>query len=148
MELKHTMPSARAACLSSEGFQETLRPLVQAHPVAQRSKRIHLQCRRRRGRRFDPWVGKIPWRKKCKTPNILAWKNLSDREAWQQQSTGSEKSQIRLSTAHSTFPRPGLEQVPSAVKVQSPNQWTAGELPVGYCLRQWPGLCCLSRDSE
>ena len=25
--------------------------------------RIHLQRRRHRKRRFDPWVGKIPWRR-------------------------------------------------------------------------------------
>ena len=27
------------------------------------SKRIHLQCRRCRRHGFDPWVGKIPWRR-------------------------------------------------------------------------------------
>ena len=30
--------------------------------VAQRY-RIHLQCRSRRRHGFDPWVGKIPWRR-------------------------------------------------------------------------------------
>ena len=36
------------------------------------SKRIHLQCRRRR---FDPWVGKIPRGRKWQTdPVLLPWK--------------------------------------------------------------------------
>ena len=31
---------------------------------------------------FDPWVGKIPWRRKMSAhPSILAWKNPMDREA-------------------------------------------------------------------
>jgi len=30
------------------------------------------QCRRCKGGRFDPWVGKIPWRRKCQpTPVFL-----------------------------------------------------------------------------
>ena len=40
-----------------------------------RTKRIHLQCRRCRRRRFDPSVRKIPWSKKMSTYlSILAWK--------------------------------------------------------------------------
>ena len=35
-------------------------------------KRIHLQCRRCRRCRFDPWVRKIPWRRKWQpTPVFL-----------------------------------------------------------------------------
>ena len=34
-------------------------------------KRIHLQCRRHRRCRFDPWVGKIPWRRKWQTPPVF-----------------------------------------------------------------------------
>ena len=35
-----------------------------------RQQRIHLQCRRPG---FDPWVGKIPWRRKCQsTPVFLS----------------------------------------------------------------------------
>ena len=37
--------------------------------------RIHLQCRRCRRHRFDPWVGKIPWRRKWQpTPVFLPGK--------------------------------------------------------------------------
>ena len=36
------------------------------------SKRIHLQCRSYRRYGFDPWVGKIPWRRKRQpTPVFL-----------------------------------------------------------------------------
>ena len=36
---------------------------------------ICLQCRRHRRRRFDPWVGKFPWRRKMETHStVLAWK--------------------------------------------------------------------------
>ena len=31
-------------------------------------KKICLQCRRHRRGRFDPWVGKTPWRRKWKPP--------------------------------------------------------------------------------
>ena len=36
-----------------------------AAPVSQQKikKRIHLQCRRCRTCEFDPWVGKLPWRR-------------------------------------------------------------------------------------
>ena len=38
------------------------------------SKRIRLQRRRHSSLRFDPWVGKIPWRRTWQpTPVFLAW---------------------------------------------------------------------------
>ena len=37
--------------------------------------RICLQCRRHRRHGFNPWVGKIPWRRKTAThSSILAWR--------------------------------------------------------------------------
>ena len=33
--------------------------------------RIHLQCRRCRRHRFDPWVGKIPWRRKWQPTSVF-----------------------------------------------------------------------------
>ena len=39
-------------------------------------QRICLQCRRLRRRRFDPWVGKVPWRRKRQpTPVFLLEKS-------------------------------------------------------------------------
>ena len=43
-----------------------------------RDERIRLQCRRRK---FDPWVGRIPWRR-APTPVFLPGKS-QDRGAWQ-----------------------------------------------------------------
>ena len=128
--------------------KKTLRPLGRAHPVVQQWKNPPPM---QETQEMPVWsLGREdPLEKEMQaTPIILAWKNLMDREAWPKQSMGSEKSQKWLSTTHNTFPWPALGQVPSAVKVQSPNQWTARERPMGSCLRQWPSLCCLSRDSE
>ena len=54
---------------------------------------------RRHGRRgFNPWVGKIPWRRKWQpTP----WGNLRDRGAWWAVGHGVTKSRARLSGHHS-----------------------------------------------
>ena len=38
-------------------------------------------CQRRR-RRFDPWVEKIPWRRKQPTSGMLAWRIPKDRGPW------------------------------------------------------------------
>ena len=47
------------------------------------SKVIHLQCRRPKRHRFDPWVRKIPWRRKWQfTPVFLPGKSHG-KEAWQ-----------------------------------------------------------------
>ena len=41
------------------------------------SKESACQCRRRKRHRFDPWVGKIPWRQKWQpTPIFLPGKSL------------------------------------------------------------------------
>ena len=38
------------------------------------------QCRRHREHRFDPWVGKIPWRRQCQpTPGFLPGETLGQR---------------------------------------------------------------------
>ena len=33
-------------------------------PLVAQQQRIHLQCRRQGSHEFDPWVGKISWRRK------------------------------------------------------------------------------------
>ena len=48
---------------------------------------------------LDPWVGKIPWRKKWKrTPSILAWRIPSTAAPGRLLSTGSQKSWIQWNT--------------------------------------------------
>ena len=49
------------------------------------------QCRRHKGCGFDPWVEKIPWRRKWQpTPGILAWKILWTEEPGRLQPMGSD----------------------------------------------------------
>ena len=40
------------------------------------------QCMRHKRSRLDPWVGKIPWRRKCKPLQYSCWENPTDRGAW------------------------------------------------------------------
>ena len=50
-----------------------------------------LVCHRRRGR-FNPWVGKIPWRRKWQpTPVIPAWEIPRTEEPGGLQSVGSQR---------------------------------------------------------
>ena len=51
------------------------------------------QCRRRG---FNPWVGKIPWRRKTATQSsILAWRTPMDRGAWRLQSAAAAAKSLR-----------------------------------------------------
>ena len=70
-----------------------LKLLRSASPMAQRVE-ICLQCRRHRRLKFDPWLGKIPWGRKC---NPLQYP--MDRQTQQATDQGVTKSQTQLSTA-------------------------------------------------
>ena len=63
------------------------------------------QCRRCRRRGFEPWVGKIPWRRTHSS--ILAQRIAWTEEPGGLQSMGSQKSQTHLSThVHVLTPTP------------------------------------------
>ena len=67
------------------------------------SKRIHLQGRRHRRYRFDPWVRKIPWRRQWQpTPAFLLGKSHGQRSLADYSSKGHKgwDTTERLSTAH------------------------------------------------
>jgi len=65
-----------------------------ASPVAQQW-RIRLQCRRHRRHEFDPWVGKIPWRRLWKpTPVFLVWRVPWTAEPGGLQSMGGKESDM------------------------------------------------------
>ena len=51
------------------------------------------QCRRHRRRGFDPWVGKIPWRRRIRQPIPIFWPRESPwtEEPGKLQSTGSQR---------------------------------------------------------
>ena len=58
-------------------------------PGGSDGKSVCLQCTRPG---FDPWVGKIPWRRKWQpTPSILAWKIPWREEPGRLQSMGSQR---------------------------------------------------------
>ena len=71
----------------------SLQKLIRWH----HGKESACQCRRYKRCRFDPWVGKIPWSRKC----ILQYsclKNSIDRGTWQDTVHGVAKGQTQLST--------------------------------------------------
>ena len=48
------------------------------------------------GFKFDPWVGKIPWRRECNPLQYSCLGSLMDRGVWQPSVPGVEKSRTRL----------------------------------------------------
>ena len=71
-------------------------------PGGASSKELTCQCRRHKRREFDPWVGKMPWRRKWQpTPVFLPAKPM-DRGAWWATVHGFAKSQIQLSNETTT----------------------------------------------
>jgi len=62
-------------------IEELLRSVkLLGNPQWLSGKSMHLQCRRHRRYRLDPWVGKIPWRRKWQpTPAFLSGKSHGQR---------------------------------------------------------------------
>ena len=61
-------------------------------PAGTREKEAARQCRRLKRCRFDPWVGKIPWRHAVAThSSILAWRTPWTEEPGRLQSMGSQR---------------------------------------------------------
>ena len=58
------------------------------------------QCQRCRRHRFDPWVGKIPWRRKWQSTRILAWRTPWTEEPGGLQSIGSKRVRQDWATEH------------------------------------------------
>ena len=54
------------------------------------------QCRRCRSLRFDPWIRKIPWRRKWQPTPYSCLENPVDRGAWWTRVHGVAKSQMQL----------------------------------------------------
>ena len=69
------------------------------------TQELNLQCRRHRTGGFDPWVRKVPWRKKWQPTPVFLPENSMDRGAWQPVVHKVAKSQTRLSdwAQHSTI---------------------------------------------
>ena len=84
-EPRGSPPACLLMCLSQMKIKDVLClylfnvHIAWASAMTQRS-RIRLQCRSRRRREFDPWVGKIPWRRKWqRTPEFLPGKSREQR---------------------------------------------------------------------
>ena len=61
----------------TRGFQQWLQ---RGLPAGANGKELTCQCRRHKRFRFDPWVGKIPWRGKWQpTPVFLPGKSHGQR---------------------------------------------------------------------
>ena len=58
--------------------------------------RIHLQCRRPWRPRFNPWDGKIPWRRNGYLLQYSCLENPMDRGAWRATAHGVGKTWTRL----------------------------------------------------
>ena len=51
---------------------------------------------------FDPWVGKVPWRRKWQPTAVFLPGKSMDRRAWQATAHGVGKSQTQLSDSYFT----------------------------------------------
>ena len=77
------------------------------------------QCRRHRRCGFDPWVGKIPWRRKRQPLQYSCLENPMDRGAWWATVHGVAKRRTRLSThAHTRWLMLSILGTPSRVAAQ------------------------------
>ena len=65
-------------------------------PGGARGKEPACQCRRHKRLGFDPWVGKIPWRRACNPLQCSCLVNPMDRGAWWATVHGVAKSRTRL----------------------------------------------------
>ena len=118
-----------------------------------------MQCRRPG---FDPWVGKIPWRRASHC-SILAWRIPKERGAWWAAVHGVAKRQdwmTKHSTAHhyhlghqtsrwTVFSLWPCSQVLSPLPLicsSSPNSWTFRS-PSSYC-RLWLKIPLMSMRGQ
>ena len=60
------------------------------------------QCRKHKRQRFDPWIEKIPWRKKWQAASVFLTGKFHGQGAWQTTVHGVAKCQTRLSDSTTT----------------------------------------------
>ena len=70
--------------------------IIYGFPGGTSGKEPACQCKRHKIRRFDPWVGKIPWRRVWQPIQYSCLENPMDRGAWQAIVHRVSKSWIQL----------------------------------------------------
>ena len=74
-----------------KGFEGFCAALWRVFPGGTSGKELSCQCKRHKRCKFDPWVGKIPWRRAWQpSPVILAWRIPWTEEPGGLQSMGSQ----------------------------------------------------------
>ena len=99
---------------SSDGSISPVLP-SHSHPYFIQLGNVICQCKRRKRCRFDPWVWKIPWRRKCQpTPVFLlgeshGQKNLAGYSPWgHKELDTTERAQSRSKTFREFFKRANI----------------------------------------
>ena len=74
-------------------------------PSGTRGKEPICQSRRYKRLRFDPWVGKVPWRRKLQPIPVFLMKNPMDRGGWQVivHRVTKRQTQIKQLSRHAVF---------------------------------------------
>ena len=96
-EMLHVQFLAAFFVLQSMAIDSWIRAvyaIVSGFLIWLRGKKFDCQCGRCG---FDPWVGKIPWRRNDNPLQYSCLGNPMDRGVWRASVNGVEKSQIRLS---------------------------------------------------
>ena len=83
----------RRSALLSAIYKQILYKLGDGASLLAQRERIHLQCGSCRRPGFDPWVRKIPWRRKWLPTPVFFLENPMDSGAWQAIAHGIAKSQ-------------------------------------------------------
>ena len=106
---KDTISRPKGCPWSGRKYFQIIYNMLRASLVAQMVKRL-LQCERPG---FDPWVGKIPWRRKWQpTPVLLpgkshAWRSLVGYSPW-----GCKELDMRVTSLFKSFPSGPLVKNP------------------------------------
>ena len=77
-----------------------------ASQVALSGKEPACQCRRSKRQGFNPWVGKIPWRRKWQPTPVLCLENPMDRGAWRATVRRVPKTRLSDWAQHSVREQP------------------------------------------
>ena len=99
----------RAACTEPRGAQLNFscpEPSPWGFPGGVSGKEPACQCRRQKRCGYNPWVGKIPWRRHCYPLQYSCLENTVDRGAWRAMVHSVAESRTRQSDLACTHTSP------------------------------------------